>query len=208
MPTVSRLIEGVSPQNATLQGGRLGNQAGAVRVRDDVSELPKKADEQVPAVIKNSDSTQTQVRQSVELNEKQGKHDNAIINLLYKVRAGKELPGVKGVKLSRRPTPAELEGLSAKHGVEFAVIYKLGAGKGGGGGQYYLYSGRPRRVDFPVSPDSILIYHTHPGGTAYASPADMQVLKILQSIGSPQNSSQIVPAGKDVVRFSKDRSRF
>jgi hypothetical protein len=34
MPTFSRLIEGVSPQNATLQSGRLGNQMGAVRLGD------------------------------------------------------------------------------------------------------------------------------------------------------------------------------
>jgi hypothetical protein len=31
-PTFTRMLEGVSPQNATLQGGRLGNQAGAVRL--------------------------------------------------------------------------------------------------------------------------------------------------------------------------------
>jgi hypothetical protein len=34
-PTVMRILEGISPQNATLQGGRLGNQSGAVRLGGD-----------------------------------------------------------------------------------------------------------------------------------------------------------------------------
>lgn len=29
-------------------------------------------------------------------------------------------------------------------------------------------------------------------------------MRFLEAIGSPQRSSQIVPVGKDVVRFSKD----
>ncbi|MYV39913.1 hypothetical protein GT030_13795 [Streptomyces sp. SID1328] len=32
----------------------------------------------------------------------------------------------------------ELENLTVKHGVEFAVVYKLGPGPKGTGGQYFL----------------------------------------------------------------------
>lgn len=48
-------------------------------------------------------------------------------NLLYGGRPGEGLPGPAGVPLEGRPSIAELENLTAKHGVEFGVTYKLGA---------------------------------------------------------------------------------
>lgn len=59
----------------------------------------------------------------------------------------------------------------------------------------------------PLEGDRMVIYHTHPGGRAYASQADMDLLKLFQGVGSPQRSSQIVPVGGDVVRFGTDYSR-
>lgn len=91
-----------------------------------------------------------------------------------------------------------------KHDVEFAVTYKLGPNEGGGSGQYFLHSGNKGSVSMPLEGDRMVIYHTHPGGTAYASQADMDMLKLFQQVGSPQKSSQIVPVGKDVVRFGTD----
>ncbi len=63
---------------------------------------------------------------------------NAVEKLLYGGKIGENLPSSKGVAISKRPTVTELENLTAKHNVEFAVSYKLGPGKRGGGGQYYI----------------------------------------------------------------------
>jgi hypothetical protein len=133
---------------------------------------------------------------------------NLVSDLLYGARSGEGLPGTQGVSISGRPSPSQLDNLSAKHNVEFAVTYKYGLGENGRGGQYYLHSGKARSVEIPLEADRMLIYHTHPGGTAGASLADMRIMKYLESIGSPQRSSQIVPSGKDVIRFSGDLNRF
>jgi hypothetical protein len=124
----------------------------------------------------------------------------AVTDLLYGARPGEGLPGSAGVAIPARPTPVELANLSEKHSVEFAATYRYGPGRNGGGGQYYLYSGERAAVEVPISADEMLIYHTHPGGTSFASQADMDVLDLLKLAGSPQRSSQIVPVGKDVVR--------
>jgi hypothetical protein len=47
MPTVSRLLEGISSPNATLQGERLGNQAGAVRLGGDGETIQPKVSEEI-----------------------------------------------------------------------------------------------------------------------------------------------------------------
>ena len=125
----------------------------------------------------------------------------AVGDLLYGARTGEGLPGSAGVAIPSRPMPVQLANLTEKHGVEFAVTYKYGPGPNGGGGQYYLYSGVRGEVEVPISANEMLIYHTHPSGTAFASQADMDVLNLLKLVGSPQRSSQIVPVGKDVVRF-------
>lgn len=122
--------------------------------------------------------------------------------------SGEILPGAAGEPIAARPSPIDLANLTEKHGVEFAVTYKYGAGRNGAGGQYYLFSGEQAAVDIPLQADSMLIYHTHPFGTPWASEADMNLMKYLQDIGSPQRTSQIVPVGKDVIEFAKDRSQF
>lgn len=99
----------------------------------------------------------------------------------------------------------ELENLTIKHGVEFAVVYRLGPGPKGTGGQYYLYSGMSNAVQIPVPADTILVYHTHPKGLAYPSPADKKLLDTFEKAGSPMRSSQIIPVGNGgmVVTFTK-----
>ncbi|MEV7891831.1 RHS repeat-associated core domain-containing protein [Streptomyces sp. NPDC088357] len=131
---------------------------------------------------------------------------SAITRLLYGARKGEGLPGYSGAALERRPTVVELENLTIKHGVEFAVVYKLGPGPKGTGGQYYLYSGRFGSVRVPVTGDSILVYHTHPRGKRSPSDADRALLESFEMAGSPMRSSQIVPVGWGglVTTFTKD----
>ncbi|MEU8265485.1 hypothetical protein AB0C02_33440, partial [Micromonospora sp. NPDC048999] len=110
--------------------------------------------------------------------------------------------GGAGVQVPGRMSPQELAALSNEHGVEFALTYKAGSGKNGGGGSYWLHSGQRRRVMVPIGADERLIYHTHPGGTPYASKGDINVLNLLRQAGSPQRSSQIVLPDASTVRFS------
>ncbi|MFO0852428.1 MAG: RHS repeat-associated core domain-containing protein [Gemmataceae bacterium] len=49
------------------------------------------------------------------------------------VVAGESLPGRAGVEVSRRLTTAEMQALQQAHGVEFALIYELGPGRGAAG---------------------------------------------------------------------------
>jgi hypothetical protein len=111
------------------------------------------------------------------------------------------LPGGAGTAIPGRLSGPEMAALSDKYGVEFAQVYRTGDGPGGAGGQYYLYSGEARSVRVPVGDDVRLISHTHPGGTAYASSADMRLLDVLQSTGSPQQSSEIVLPSGQTFRF-------
>ena len=113
------------------------------------------------------------------------------------------LPGKDGFKIPRRLTIGEMTYLTKEYGVEFAQVYHLGPGKNGGGGVYILYSGDISSVNIApsISPDTILINHTHPGGTPWLSSADMRLLGFLKDIGSPQNISQIIPIGKEYTIF-------
>ncbi|MEX3101895.1 MULTISPECIES: hypothetical protein [unclassified Streptomyces] len=131
---------------------------------------------------------------------------NAVTRLLYGARAGEGLPGKAGIQISRRPTVTELENLTVKHGVEFAVVYKLGPGPKGAGGQYSLYSGVGNRVEIPITSDRILIYHTHPRGTRSPSDSDQRILALFEQVGSPMRSSRIVPVGHNglVTTFTKE----
>lgn len=137
--------------------------------------------------------------------------ESPVSKLLYGERVGEGLPGAAGFPIVGRPSIIDMENLTAKHGVEFAVTYKLGPGRNGGGGQYFLHSGEAGSVNFPKEADRMLINHTHPGingagGARYASEADMQVLEYLKGIGSPQRSSMIIPVERDVVvRFGGGR---
>jgi hypothetical protein len=112
---------------------------------------------------------------------------SAITRLLYGARKGEGLPGSAGVTIDRRPTVTELENLTIKHGVEFAVTYKLGPGPKGAGGQYFLYSGEVAAVRVPVS-------------------ADKALLELFESAGSPMRSSMVIPVGRNglVTTFTKD----
>lgn len=114
------------------------------------------------------------------------------------------LPGSNGIEISRRLTTEEMTFLTQEYGVEFAQVYKYGNGINGGGGQYYLYSGTVDSVNVPIGDDIMLINHTHPGGTAYPSNQDKILLKRYQQIGSPQCSSEIIPVGKNTIRFNKN----
>ncbi|MGW5852467.1 FG-GAP-like repeat-containing protein [Streptomyces sp. NPDC055254] len=133
---------------------------------------------------------------------------NLISSLLYGARPGVNLPGYEGVAIPRRPTFTELENLTVKHGVEFAVTYKYGPGRNGGGGQYYLHAGGQSHVRFPLEPDRMLVYHTHPKGAHSPSEADERVLESLERLGSPQRVSGIIPVGGSgkVQLFDKEGS--
>ncbi|WP_223752231.1 RHS repeat-associated core domain-containing protein [Myxococcus sp. XM-1-1-1] len=112
------------------------------------------------------------------------------------------LPGAAGVRVKGRFSPAQMEALTETHGVEFSLIYRTGAGKNGGGGSYWLYSGTKGRVMVPLGSDVRWIYHTHPrGGGAWPSAADRRVLELLREAGSPQRSSQIITVGEGSMRF-------
>lgn len=116
-----------------------------------------------------------------------------------------KLPESKGIEIQKRLTQDQMEYLTKKHGVEFAQIYVYGKGKNGGGGKYYLYSGDDHSVKVPVGKNIMLISHTHPKGTSYASEEDLILLSLYKKFGSPQNTSTIYPVGKPAVKFGKKR---
>ena len=115
----------------------------------------------------------------------------------------RHLPGSSGIRIPKRLNPDQMMFLTEKYGVEFAQVYVLGSGSNGRGGQYYLYSGTRNSVVVPVRSNTILISHTHPGGTAYPSKKDRQLMALLESAGSPQRTSSIIPKGKGAIRFTK-----
>ena len=114
-----------------------------------------------------------------------------------------ELPGDTGISIPNRLSTEEMTFLTQEYGVEFAQVYHRGAGKNGGGGYYMLYSGNHNSVSISQSmgPDAILINHTHPRGTSQPSNQDIALLRRLQSIGSPQKVSEIIPIGKQSTVF-------
>ncbi len=114
----------------------------------------------------------------------------------------KRLPGTKGIQVEHRLTDKQMEFLTNEYGVEFAQVYELGNGKNGHGGKYMIYSGTVNRVEIPVTEKTILINHTHPGGTAYPSGEDKALLALIKRVGSPQKTSSIIPSGKKTIRFT------
>jgi hypothetical protein len=103
----------------------------------------------------------------------------------------------------------EMAILQETHGVEFALVYEIGPGRGGGGGRYLLYSGTKTNVWFPPEGNYRWISHSHPPGYALrASTADQNWLRLMQENGSPQRSSLVAPADSDPFRFTIDRSRL
>lgn len=123
-----------------------------------------------------------------------GSGGGPLLDRILKNSKGEGLPGAEGVQLTGRPTVSELQELTRLHQVEFAVVYRLGSGPNGSGGSYWLYSGSYTKVRIPQASDVIAVYHTHPGlNSAVASKSDLFLLRTLQSRGSPQKSSIIVP---------------
>lgn len=112
------------------------------------------------------------------------------------------LPGSTGYKIKKRLTDKQMEFLTNEYGVEFAQVYQLGPGKNGGGGKYYIYSGTENSVMVPVNRNTILINHTHPGGTASPSKNDMKLMEMYAKVGSPQRTSAIIPRGKKTIKFT------
>ena len=51
----------------------------------------------------------------------------------------------------------------------------------------------------------MLINHTHPKGTPYASDKDMRLMSYLKQLGSPQKTSTIYPVGKKPVKYDRKR---
>jgi hypothetical protein len=118
-----------------------------------------------------------------------------------------KLPGSAGIAVPGRLSNEMMAALSKEHSVEFALVYRAGPGKNGGGGSYWLYSGRTAGVRVPVGPDVRVINHTHPGGTPYASTPDGRMLAALQQSGSPQRSSEVVLPDGSTIRFGGDWTR-
>lgn len=113
-----------------------------------------------------------------------------------------QLPGSKGYQVAHRLSDRQMEFLTNEYGIEFAQVYRRGPGKNGGGGNYYIYSGDANSVSVPVNKDTILINHTHPGGSASPSKQDMKLMAMYAQFGSPQRTSSIIPVGKKTIYFT------
>ena len=94
-----------------------------------------------------------------------------------------------------------------ENGIEFARVYELGNWPNGKGGKYVVYSGTVNSVTIPITNKTILINHTHPGGTASPSNKDMKLMELLSQVGSPQKTSGIVPIGKKPIKFTKEGAK-
>jgi len=113
-----------------------------------------------------------------------------------------KLPGTNGVEVKRRLTDKQMTFLTNEYGVEFAQVYERGSGKNGRGGKYKIYSGTVNSVTIPVHSNTVLINHTHPGGTAYPSNRDLKLMALIKQAGSPQKTSSIIPIGKNNIKFT------
>lgn len=112
-----------------------------------------------------------------------------------------KLPGKNGIAVKKRLSDEQMAYLTNEYGIEFAQVYELGPGKKGSGGVYKIYSGDTNSVLIPINSRTILINHTHPGGTAYPSSEDLDVLDYIKQAGSPQRTSSIIPLGKSSIKF-------
>lgn len=112
------------------------------------------------------------------------------------------LPGFNGIQIKKRLTNDQMSFLTNEYGVEFAQVYERGSGKNGRGGIYKIYSGTINSVTIPISSNTVLINHTHPGGSAFPSKKDLKLLALIKQAGSPQKTSSIIPSGKNAVKFT------
>jgi RHS repeat-associated protein len=155
---------------------------------------------QKPTLGNNKSST----TQSAILGETKEFNLQQSTNVYNAVKAG-NLPGSNGAYIGgSRLTDVQMQSLSNLYNIEFAQVYTAGTGSNGAGGFYTLYSGTLNRITLPVGPNTFLINHTHPSGTTIPSILDINYLLKAQSLGSPQNSSVILPAGKPPVKFNKN----
>lgn len=119
------------------------------------------------------------------------------------------LPGRRGLQIGRRLNDGEMEGLQLAFNREFALIYEVGAGRNGGGGQYLLFSGEKAKVWFPARGDYRWISHSHPAGFAqHASAADQNWLRLMQKNGNPQQTSRVVPLDGPAFQFNVNSNRL
>ena len=112
------------------------------------------------------------------------------------------LPGSKGIQVKKRLNDDQMSFLTNEYGVEFAQVYERGVGKNGHGGVYKIYSGTVNSVTIPVSSNTVLINHTHPGGSAFPSEKDLKLMALIKQAGSPQKTSSIIPLGKETVKYT------
>lgn len=113
-----------------------------------------------------------------------------------------KLPGSKGIQVKKRLTDKQMMFLTNEYGIEFAQVYERGPGKNGRGGKYKIYSGTVDTVHIPVNSNTILINHTHPNGSMRPSKKDLKLMAFMKKVGSPQNTSSILPLGKKAVKFT------
>lgn len=119
-----------------------------------------------------------------------------------------EPPGEVGVMIPRRLTPTEMWSLQKEFGVEFALVYRTGMGRGGRGGTYWLYSGSVAGVRPPIGPNIRLISYTHLKGGDYGpSEQDLGFLRDLRKAGSPQNVSAVIEHDMNVITFGQPRPK-
>ncbi|MER7467994.1 ricin-type beta-trefoil lectin domain protein [Streptomyces sp. NPDC097981] len=118
----------------------------------------------------------------------------------YLLRGLVKEPGGTGMPVSGRVSPAEMAALTNATNREWGLVYQLGPGRNGGGGQYYLYSGGEHSVYMGTGADRMWIYHTHPT-FPYASKADRANILLQTSLGSPQRSAQIVLRDGSTFRY-------
>lgn len=86
--------------------------------------------------------------------------------------------------------------LSEHFDIEFALVFELSTS------WYVLYPGTKSSVTLAANGDNILLNHTHPRGTPFASDPDINWLKTSIRHGSPQVKSVILPQGKKRFCFS------
>lgn len=101
----------------------------------------------------------------------------------------------KGTPINFLPSDNLISKLTIRFKIEFAVMFTIGQP------YYYIYAGNHNSVNLPINSIEILIKHSHPRGTPFPSPDDINWLLAAQSFGSPQIQSVILPIGKDRITF-------
>jgi hypothetical protein len=101
-----------------------------------------------------------------------------------------------GMPLDFLPNESLIRQLTERFKIEFAIMFKIG------NQNYSFYKGTSNSVELPIDALEILLSHTHPNGTTKPSIHDINWLKTVQSVGSPQIQSVILPIGENRVTFN------